>query len=324
MNDSPPTELASPSCSSVRITTGARLHLGLFDTVAPFGGVGVMVNDPATEILVSRGAKFAASDEIAARVLPIARRVADRLGWTELPPVSVKSCKRSPAHCGLGSGTQAALAIAEGIAAVLGMPTDWPAIATQLAGRGRRSAVGVHGYLHGGLIFENADAPTPLNPVQRRVELPDSWRVLVVQPRDRVPTVSGEAERAQFAKLAAASPAAKREMLDLLEQEILPGAGQADFGRFAGAVARYNHASGMLFAPVQGGPYNGSAVTGVIETLKRLGASGVGQSSWGPGVFAWFETESQVQAFVSDLPREVQVIAVTGPRHVGRQRKDSA
>ena len=43
-------------------------------------------------------------------------------------------------------------------------------------------------------------------------------------------------------------------------------------------------------------PYNGADVTALINWLIRQGVMKVGQSSWGPGVFAWFESESHARS----------------------------
>ncbi|MEM9827042.1 MAG: hypothetical protein AAF958_10660, partial [Planctomycetota bacterium] len=34
----------------LHIRTGARIHFGLVDVVAPFGGAGIMIDHPSTEI----------------------------------------------------------------------------------------------------------------------------------------------------------------------------------------------------------------------------------------------------------------------------------
>ncbi|MEP3830402.1 MAG: beta-ribofuranosylaminobenzene 5'-phosphate synthase, partial [Rhodopirellula bahusiensis] len=66
---------------------------------------------------------------------------------------------------------------------------------------------------------------------------------------------------------------------------------RSDFNVFADALTRYNRSSGELFASVQGGPYNGEATADLIERMIASGHRGVGQSSWGPGVFTWFDSE---------------------------------
>lgn len=318
MNDLPTSDLPHARLPQVRITTGARVHLGLLDTVAPFGGIGVMVDQPATEIRVSAHSRFLADETIRDRATEIATRVAKASGNLGLPACRVELVRGAAAHCGLGSGTQVSMAIAEAMLVHLGIQADARSLAVDFAQRGKRSAVGVHGYHHGGLIFEDADSPTDLNPMQRRVELPGQWRILLVRPRQASGTISGDIERQQFANLGGASGEAKSELLRILVDELLPAAKSHRFDDFACAVTRYNRQSGMLFSPVQGGPYHGRQVSDLVDHLQNGGVCGVGQSSWGPGVFAWFENDAPMQSIVSRLPRDVDVIAATGALNTGR------
>lgn len=98
---------------------------------------------------------------------------------------------------------------------------------------------------------------------------------------------------------------------------------EGHFGAFASAVQQYNYESGMLFQAVQGGPYNGSGVSDLISELIDRGVQGVGQSSWGPGVFAWFESQEDAQAIANQLPPERYWVAVTRPRNRPRTVRES-
>ncbi|MGB7323831.1 MAG: beta-ribofuranosylaminobenzene 5'-phosphate synthase [Rubripirellula sp.] len=322
MNDSPisknNSKAANPGTRSVRVTTGARLHFGLLDTAAPFGGVGVMVDGPATEIVVRSHATFAADDSIIGRATEIATRLCDHVGWDELPACQINVVTAPPSHCGLGSGTQLSMAIAESICEFFGVDVAAENLAVEIAGRGKRSAIGVHGYYAGGLIDERADSPTDLNPLNHRIELPESWRVIIMRPKSQATTISGDTEIQQFSALTAASGEAKSNLIHILDHEILPAAKAAEFAKFAGSVQRYNHASGMLFASVQGGPYHGENVARLIDEATARGGQGVGQSSWGPGVFAWFESAAELERFANDLPANIDVIAKAKPKHQSR------
>src|SRR5208337_1494072 len=70
--------------------------------------------------------------------------------------------------------------------------------------------------------------------------------------------------------------------------QILPGAAEMDFAVFGQGVSRVQEIIGDHFAPVQGGGrFTSAAVGKVVERLAAHGASGVGQSSWGPTGFAF-------------------------------------
>jgi beta-RFAP synthase len=295
------------------------LHFGLLDTVDPFGGVGLMIDRPRTEVRVTPAPAFESFGPRSSRVMDVAKRVAAWLGMDqELPPCRVEVIGHVPAHCGLGSGTQLAMSVAEGICCCLGVELEPTRLAMQLAARGKRSAVGIHGYFHGGLILEGASPHTDLNAIQQRLELPDGWCVAVVVPRIDLPLVHGEEEVDKFASLPPAPSAAARELKRIACQELMPSAATRDFEAFASAVSRYNHASGNLFAALQGGAYNGPEIGGLVGWLTQRGVSGVGQSSWGPGVFAWFESAEHAEPIVRRLPDGVELITLTHPRNEGR------
>ncbi|MCA9139327.1 MAG: hypothetical protein KDB00_21280 [Planctomycetales bacterium] len=299
---------------SIRIETGARLHFGLIDTVPPFGGIGVMIDQPATIVQITERDAFTVTPRYHERALAIARRFCVIAGRTELPNLAIHVLQAAPPHSGLGSGTQLSLAIAEGLCRFYDLELPAEAIAVQIADRGKRSAVGVHGYFGGGLIFESCDGntDTQLNPIQRRVELPDQWRLVLLRPTVDASPVSGDEEAEKFSHLSSNSIDDNRLRI-MITDTILPAGEAGDFASFADAIEAYNRASGMLFAQAQGGPYNGMVVTKLIEALKTHGARGVGQSSWGPGVFAWCEDETSAQTLaqiISSPSIEVQIAKV--------------
>jgi predicted sugar kinase len=55
---------------------------------------------------------------------------------------------------------------------------------------------------------------------------------------------------------------------------------------FGDAVHEFNRRAGEPFAAAQGGAYASPAIAELIVELRALGIRGVGQSSWGPTVFA--------------------------------------
>ncbi|MFK8112704.1 MAG: beta-ribofuranosylaminobenzene 5'-phosphate synthase [Rubripirellula sp.] len=306
----------------VRVRTGSRLHFGLLDVAAPFGGIGVMVDEPSTEVAIRFSDKFSCDPDFADRIEPIGRRIADFAGLVTLPSCRVEVNRNAFAHLGLGSGTQMAMAIAEGICQSL----DLQVTKQQLVGfaqRGKRSAVGVHGYFAGGLIFESGNDGEPsgneLNTIQSQVVLPAEWCVCVFRPAAESPQVSGDLEQQQFAELSSVDSVTMKRLTDLIRDGILPAAEAGEFRTFATSVQAYNHASGLLFESVQGGPYNGAAVAELVQTLERHGAQGIGQSSWGPGVFTWFESQREAEVFGEQLPQSATLVAITHPRATGRE-----
>ena len=85
-----------------------------------------------------------------------------------------------PAHAGLGSGTQLALAVAAGVRRFHGLPLDVRGDAIRL-GRGARSGVGIGLFDRGGLVVDGGRGPlTTAAPVVSRMPFPEQWRILVV------------------------------------------------------------------------------------------------------------------------------------------------
>lgn len=299
---------------TIRIETGARLHFGLIDTASPFGGLGVMIDRPPTVVEITASDRFTVDPPHRERARPIAGRFCKISGRKSLPNIAIRILETPPPHSGFGSGTQLSLAIAEGLCRFYDHRVSNATLAAVIADRGKRSAVGVHGYFDGGLIFEASDdnATSRLNPLQRRVELPDQWRLVLLRPAANTSPVSGDQESDKFEHLSS-SGRDVNNLRTMIVDTILPAADAGDFATFTDSIESYNHASGMLFAEAQGGPYNGSVVTELIECLKGHGARGVGQSSWGPGVFAWCEDETSafglLKAFESPAVR-VQVAKV--------------
>ncbi|TWT94368.1 GHMP family kinase ATP-binding protein [Neorhodopirellula pilleata] len=313
----------------VRISTGARLHFGLLDVAEPFGGCGVMTDRPETIVEARPAATFRCATTRAGSTehLRKAEAIAGRLmSGGSLPEVEVRIVQAAPSHNGLGSGTQLSLAIAEAILlASHGSPVDRERLIAA-ADRGLRSAVGTHGYFAGGFIAEGLDGheSAKLNRMDQRLDMPSPWRaVVLLLKRDRTDsidspeTVSGSDEQAKFDQLAPAAQMRenlKRIMLD----EIVPAIRGRRFEAFGDAVTRYNRSSGELFAAVQGGPYNGAETSDLIAGLLKNGHVGVGQSSWGPGVFVWFSDPTSAWHFCDTWTHTTRDAFLVSPKRSGR------
>ncbi len=304
----------------VRVTTGSRLHFGLLDTAKPFGGVGVMIEHPITEVIARRADTFQGPAIAAERVLGIAERYRQRLHLDALPACQIEIVRRPPAHTGLGTGTQLAMAVAEAISELLNPSMVDETTAFRIADRGRRSAVGIHGYRHGGLIYEDADNAAELNPIRQRIDVPRQWCVAILRPIQETMTISGDVELDQFSKLPATTSAQRDHFRDQITSQLLPAIQNGDFDAFSEAVHRYNRDSGLLFESVQNGPYNGTAVSSLVDFLRSNRVKGVGQSSWGPSVFAWFATREKAHQFVSNEIDESKVhVLLTHAKNEPRQ-----
>lgn len=281
-----------------RVQTASRLHFGLINlTDAPeerrFGGVGLMVEPPGLAIRAEEAADWAAEGPLATRALSVMRRFAATLDAGDLPPRRLVIETAPPEHAGLGSGTQLALATAAVLAASWGRAFA-PEELAERTGRGQRSALGTHGFARGGFLVEAGKRPgQAVSPLVARADFPDDWRVLIVLPGDAV-GLHGSAERAAFGTLAT-PPATRDALCRIALLGLLPALLDRDLGAFGEAVHDFNALAGEVFAPAQGGTWSSPQVADLIAFFRRSGVRGAGQSSWGPGVFAFLPDDESAR-----------------------------
>lgn len=301
---------------SVRVVAPCRLHFGLFHVpvegfthwpdgrpVRKFGGVGLMVEPPAVRVGVRRSGDWSATGSLAARAMRFLRTA-----WDASPDLLRRAgalavaADGPPEHVGLGIGTALGMAVVYAAAAELvGRFPSSPETFARVVGRGRRSGIGVHGFSRGGLIVDaGKECDTDLPQLDERVTFPAAWRVVLLRPRAE-PLWHGDRERVAFGR--GRSPAAATATTDRLQEiayhELIPAAKAGDFFGFAEAVYSFNRTAGEPFADDQGGPYAGPAIARLIGELRSWGVAGVGQSSWGPTVFALAADEEEANALAA-------------------------
>jgi predicted sugar kinase len=296
----------------IRVATGSRLHFGLFhvpksdvqywsdwhgDRTLPagqFGGVGLMIEAPAVELKVARAVSWQASGPMADRALAFARRFAETTPEVQSAyRIAVAHCP--PEHVGFGTGTQLGLAVARAIAHASGLTN---ASATALAariGRGQRSGIGTHGFARGGLLFQAGQRAVAAK------DFPSDWRIVVILPSG-TPGLHGSAEIHAFERLATPSPAWTDALCRLVLFGMLPALVEQNFDAFGEAIHDFNARVGEAFAPVQGGTYANARVAEVVRFVREQGVRGVGQSSWGPAVFAIVPNQERAE----DLARRLR------------------
>ena len=313
-----------------RVTAPSRLHFGLLSLPAAgrdrwpgldgdpgqparhFGGVGLMVDRPGLVVGVEPATDWSATGPLADRALAFARRVVDSLPAGERRPFRVVVESAPAEHTGLGVGTQLGLAVARAIAVESGH--DWPAteLATR-AGRGERSAIGVHGFAAGGLIVEGGKRPgEAVSPLVGRYAVPAEWAILLVTPPAAADWYGGR-ERQAFARLSALGPgpAETDTLCRVVLTGIVPAVVSADLDAFGEAVYEFNARVGDVFAPAQGGRYASPAVADIVRRLRARGVRGVGQSSWGPTVFG-ITRRPEAEAVAREFAPAVVAGASTG------------
>ncbi|MBX9787626.1 MAG: hypothetical protein K2Y37_01805 [Pirellulales bacterium] len=304
----PSTASVGPA-GAIEVHAPSRLHFGLFSFGSPaqrcYGGIGAMISQPGLRVRVSRASCFEVTGPLAAR----ARRVADdlaRLGRLPVElPCRIEIPEAPPEHHGLGTGTQLTLAVATALLRWFDRPHVDPSTLAVELGRARRSAIGTHGFAHGGLLLDGGLPSARIEqreiaPLIARVALPNNWRFVLFAPRDET-GLSGTDERAAFERL----PPVPREVTAELCREALlglvPAAVDADYETFSECLYRFGRLAGSCYTAVQGGPYGSARLERLVEQARELGAPGVAQSSWGPTLFALLPDQTTAERFAQRL-----------------------
>ena len=304
------------SSPTVEVVAPSRLHFGMFSFgqsgTRQFGGVGAMVRQPGVRLRLAPADRFEAHGPLSRRVGLVVERISRLLEPGGLPACRIEIVEAAPEHVGLGTGTQLALAVAAAIDAFRAgeslPPSEWAA----WSGRAERSAIGTYGFMHGGLLVEAGKLPGELlSPLEERVALPSGWRFVLIWPKDQH-GLSGDAERLAFRDLPAVSPAATAGLRREVRSELLPAARAGDFERFGDSLYR--------FAARQGGAFASPRIGQLVRTIRELGVRGVGQSSWGPTVFALLENSEAATRFTDRIREHVgseDTVLVAEPSNTG-------
>ena len=257
-----------------------------------------MIDRPGLELSAHDAPSWQAEGPLAVRALHIARRVAGFLArdGAEPRPARFAIHRAAPEHAGLGTGTQLSLAVARILAERAGRPVRTAAALADLTGRGRRSGIGLHGFVRGGLIVDGGRRnPEGVPPLLCSLEFPSEWSVLVVLP-PAPPGLHGPDEVQAFEGLPSLSDALTDRLCRLVLLGLLPAVVERDLDRFGAALSELQHRVGLGFAPAQGGPYALPALGAIVTWLRAEGLHGVGQSSWGPALYGFSQDPADRRA----------------------------
>jgi beta-RFAP synthase len=294
------------------IEAGARLHLGFLDLNGAcgrrYGSIGVTLERPRCRV-EARPAPAGATRPAAEPVRGILERLGEDLG---IGAIDVQLVEAIPAHAGFGAGTQLALAVALAAARAAGRPISIRELARRL-GRGQRSGIGVAAFERGGLVIDaghpaeeggeataaKADGPEP-PPVIFQHPLPDDWHFVLATPR-AAPGLSGQSERQAFRDLPPMDAERVGRICRLTLMQVAPAVLTGDIRSFGSAITEIQEAVGQYFAPYQGGRFASRTGCEVTELARAHGADAVGQSSWGPTVFALVGSAARARALADSL-----------------------
>lgn len=287
----------------LRIRTSSRIHFGLLgwgpDAGRQFGGVGLMVEDPGLVVECEAGPQWKFAGPMAARIGTLVHSILEFMKppfftLTAPHPARVEVVSHAPEHAGFGVGTQLSLAVVAGLFRLSRLPAPNAGLLALLTGRGRRSGVGLHGFLEGGLIVDGGHADELQHPpLVARAAFPEDWSILLVQPPG--PTGRhGQDEVRAFAEMPPIPERHTERMCRLVLLGILPAVAERNIAAFGAAISELQRHVGEAFAPVQGGHYTSPMAEAIVSDLAAIGLVGIGQSSWGPTLYAFGqETDSE-------------------------------
>ena len=289
---------------TVTVEAPARLHFGLLDLRGAlgrrFGGIGAPAPAITVRVSVCLANDVEAEGPDADRAAEFARRFLTHYSLGGGARIRVE--RAIPAHSGLGSGTQLGLSIARALAELHGVNTTAPELA-RAVGRAKRSAVGTWTFAGGGFVVEGGrrtDREDDTGPLLARLPFPPTWRCVVALP-DGQPGVSGAAEAQAFASLPVPGEREVERVSHLVLMAMLPALADGDIEAFGAALTEVQEINGRWFSHAQGGMFAPGPSAEIIRLMCDSGAPGVGQSSWGPSVYAIVDGDDAAESLSSHI-----------------------
>jgi beta-RFAP synthase len=247
-----------------------------------------MLREPGIRLSVKPAGAWSADGPLADRALDYAFQFSRSLAQEQPFQITVERC--APEHAGLGTGTQLGLAVARALA-VNWQRSDMNAVelARQI-GRGRRSALGIHGFDRGGFLVDGGKGPdTVIAPLVARLEFPQTWHIVLVM-RNGAQGLHGVLENRAFERRPAKNQPTET-LCRLVLLGILPALAEGDLPAFGEGLYEFNRQVGQMFRPLQSGTYADRRCEEIVAFVRRQKVAAAGQSSWGPTVFAIAESD---------------------------------
>jgi len=294
----------------VEVSAPARLHLGDLDPFAlgRFGYAPILAIDKPRTLVEAEEAETLTVQGLEAEEARVyAHRIieAKNLRGARLTVKNV-----APRHSGFGSTTQLCLTVGRAITKAHGL--DLPLLELVKALK-HTSTGGMYTFQLGGFVVAGGFTVRPGERVPLRDEplippmifhsdFPKDWRFVMVRPLEAPPSPAGEGEESAFRRLRDMRPPTQltHKGYFLLASKLLPAVLERDAEAFGKALTEIQTNVGRIYQPVQGSIFNPSSQW-LIPILRRSGALGIGQSSWGPTVYAFTDRPEAAQEMVEKI-----------------------
>lgn len=298
--------------SSVTTYAPARIHFGLFSIAEElglrFGGAGLMVKNPTTVIKAAACKKLDCTDEtglLRKNVSMWWEKNADLMpgiAGVENLPIRLELQSQPPRHSGFGSGTQIAMAVAATLFKFfeLNLPNAQELAKTMR--RGKRSAIGTYGFQSGGfLVDQGISTNSTISKLKTQIHFPTDWRIILLIPK-REQGMHGPLENKTFDEIVDQVKIRNRERLtQLCFDSIVPAIENARYDQLGEPLYEFNRLSGQYFCEYQFGCYHSEKCAQIVEDIRGLGINTVGQSSWGPCIFAITKDQTTANEIVTKI-----------------------
>lgn len=297
--------------ASIVVKSSGRLHMGFFDLHGglgrKFGSIGLSLDEPGLviEAKAAKSLKVTAEATVpasaAAKAFTFAQQLVSKLRLDDAIEVHIR--QHIPEHSGLGSGTQLALAVGTALSRLNKLNLSTVQIA-ELAGRGRRSGIGIAAFDDGGLLIDggriSAGSHIHTPPLLARYDFPQDWAVLLIFDANQ-PGIHGEQEKLAFNQLPVFPENLAAHLCRHVLMQAMPAIVERDLTAFGQSIQVLQSHVGDYFAPVQGGRYASKLVGQVLQHMAESGVACYGQSSWGPTGFAIFENTRAAEEHLQQL-----------------------
>lgn len=292
---------------SISVIAPARLHMGFLDLSGAlgrnFGSIGVALNEPATRITILKSDQKQISHFRVQKVLTTFCETFD-----VSQNLTIEITEDIPAHVGLGSGTQMALAIGSGLNTLYDLQLSVREIAAVMD-RGLRSGIGIGVFEQGGLVVDGGRGENTVTPpMLSHFDIPQDWRFILVFD-ERGQGLHGSQEIEAFKNLPPFPRTEAEKISYLLLMQALPAIAEKDLACFGEVITTLQKTVGEHFAPAQGGIFTSNDVEQAMNFLAQRGAVAIGQTSWGPTGFCLVENDE----IATNLLQEAQKFFVNTP-----------
>jgi beta-ribofuranosylaminobenzene 5'-phosphate synthase len=276
--------------SKIRVIAPSRIHMGILNPWRStdrrlYGSVGVGIEEPRTEVEAESSNSIEVTGHSAEESKVFTRTVLDHYN---LKGVKIRVLSVPERHAGLGSTTQLSLSIGTAITRSYGLNIKPVELATIL-GRGKQSATGTYVFQQGGFVVEGGwGEKTVFPPLLSYCPFPEDWRFLVIVPPEK--GFDEIQENEAFEKMQPLGTDLVNEACFRVLLGMIPAVSERNIQAFGENLTRLQEIVGKMFSQVQGGVFRPDSAP-MIRKLKDMDAAGVGQSSWGPAVYALFDGE---------------------------------